>query len=294
MSQIDSRSHPLFVNPEEQDAPIAHDLRWALSMDIAMATAVLALKNGLHKSLVSHLHSEYCSMIPDEHSRCAVAKNKLPELVNWQIPPDTPWSAKQVCHFILASAHRKYAIHYQSEKWMKSHFGCVPVGVPRTTNTSLTARNYTKFTNSKYKSYQSRTTRGVTYQMLPDLTHRKSGQQQIPLTETTDSLWLHTRVCHLETIWEAVDALALDFFRASSRENAFQEHIPKIHWWLSQAMPYRRGSAAIADMFVRSLCRAKGISIGFWRPGIMPDLEALCRPLSSYCNDYQSFFEDPT
>lgn len=124
--------------------------------------------------------------------------------------------------------------------------------------------------------------------------HSESGAvtgRLVELTETTDEYWMHTRIQHLDAIWTHVSNLTDVAIHDDASEARFMQLVGQIHWWLSQAMLYRRGSAAVADMLVRSIVSSRGKSLPSWRYGLAPDLEALCSPLSQFCTSYPDFFE---
>lgn len=71
------------------------------------------------------------------------------------------------------------------------------------------------------------------------------------------------------------------------------EAVGEIHWLLANSAPARRGSAAFADIYTRSLLRARGLQDPPLRPGVGADLEALVTDLGTYRKSYASFFEAP-
>jgi len=69
------------------------------------------------------------------------------------------------------------------------------------------------------------------------------------------------------------------------------EKIGAIHWCLAQGMPFQRGSAALADVYTKSLFEALNIQTTPWKNGLAPDWEAFITPLDEYSKKYRSFFE---
>ena len=121
--------------------------------------------------------------------------------------------------------------------------------------------------------------------------------QQIVLTATDEKNWLHTRVQDLDYGWSIVEAIYryynshITVYENLGIVGCFMiDMLSQIHWWLSHLMPYRRGSAAISDMLIRSLFESSGVVPGPWRPGVLPDVEALVTPLEKYIEQYKSLF----
>jgi hypothetical protein len=56
------------------------------------------------------------------------------------------------------------------------------------------------------------------------------------------------------------------------------ELVGELHWWLAQAMPYERGSAAIVDMLTKSIFLRRGIQVTPYQRGVVPDLDAFAEP----------------
>lgn len=67
--------------------------------------------------------------------------------------------------------------------------------------------------------------------------------------------------------------------------------IAEIHYLLANIMPYRRGSAGIADAMTRALCKSLGIDLPPLRKGVALDLEAFHLNLDEYIDKWDSFFD---
>lgn len=67
--------------------------------------------------------------------------------------------------------------------------------------------------------------------------------------------------------------------------------IAEIHYLMTNIMPYRRGSAGIADTLTRSLCKSLGIDLPPLKKGVALDLEAFHLNLDEYIKQWDSFFE---
>ena len=67
--------------------------------------------------------------------------------------------------------------------------------------------------------------------------------------------------------------------------------IAEIHYLLANIMPYRRGSAGIADAMTRALCKSLGIDLPPLKKGVALDLEAFHLNLDEYIDKWDSFFD---
>jgi hypothetical protein len=121
----------------------------------------------------------------------------------------------------------------------------------------------------------------------------------VELTETTEKMWLHTRLNVLPILWNLIETLLSnvrglkDMPDSGDKRIAVLDGVAQIHWWFSQAMPYRRGSAAIGDMLTKAVLEFHQLSTPCWRAGVAPDLEALCSPLEEYVERYPDLFITP-
>ena len=74
--------------------------------------------------------------------------------------------------------------------------------------------------------------------------------------------------------------------------NQVIENLARMHWLLSQAMPYQRGSALITDQFIDSVAKAKGMKLSDWKQNVSPDLEAFCySDIEEYVKIYPKLFK---
>lgn len=301
-------SHRLFVchvMPEntEKNNSVSHDLRWGYAMDVAIATAVLAMHNGLDDTYTNFLYSKFYQLLPKYNEVGFTESESLNDYERQCPQAEKPWSAHNICDFILALAHRDYAIQYNSEKWVKSKFKSVPVGLPRTRNRTLKARNYTPHTISRYRLYAGRLRMGLVSEK-PILLKLSNGswfrvevdKEIIELTETRTDHWLHTRISTLPDVWQHIDELLSEVIQldiklsSEERMDSIMGLVAQMHWWISHGMPYRRGSAAIGDMLSKVVLQYHGVSTPCWKKGVAPDLEALCTSLDEYIVTYKLFF----
>ncbi|MBQ7126290.1 hypothetical protein IJO12_04310, partial [bacterium] len=80
----------------------------------------------------------------------------------------------------------------------------------------------------------------------------------------------------------------------SPTEQVFiDESIAEIHYTLSHAMPWARGSNGIIDSYVRSLYKSLGLDLPALKNNVSLDLEAFCTDLETFKNKWcsQEFFE---
>jgi len=68
------------------------------------------------------------------------------------------------------------------------------------------------------------------------------------------------------------------------------DNVSEIHWLISQAWPYKRGSAALSDMTAKVIFDWLKIDITPWNSNINPNIEALITPLPDFKKNYTSLF----
>lgn len=114
---------------------------------------------------------------------------------------------------------------------------------------------------------------------------------------TDDIVFIHpplkSRAPLLNKAQKELDALKKYSGKALAAEDKdkIYEHIGAIHWCLAQGMPFLRGSAAMADVYTKSLFEALNIQVTPWKAGLSPDWEAFLTPLDEYSKKYKTFFE---
>lgn len=304
-------AHRLFVHLASPDDPdktnlIKQDMRWAHSMDIAIATAVLAMRCGLDAESAQTRLAGFLRSLPGEGEPESLHPDAHARYSGRVLPADIPWGARDVCDFILAQAHRGYALQFDLDRWKGSRFKAVPIGLPRTRNKTPNARNYTPHGISAYRSFQGRLRMGKLFELPTVLEmshdkwrHRPTEARPIELTETNGEYWLHTRLAEMDLVWRFLEVLLKEVLEQEQRPNDPEKLaeilglVAQIHWWFSHAMPYRRGSAAIGDMLTKAILQFHQISTPCWRVGIGPDLEAFCRSIEDYVRAYPSMFVAP-
>lgn len=86
---------------------------------------------------------------------------------------------------------------------------------------------------------------------------------------------LHTKRQHIPAILKHVNRLYEEFKKSEFKTVAdLSAAIGRMHWWLAQAVRYKRGSAAIIEMFAKTLFARHGVTIE-WNPKVKSDMEAL-------------------
>lgn len=67
--------------------------------------------------------------------------------------------------------------------------------------------------------------------------------------------------------------------------------VADLHYWLAQAMPYARGSAAVSDALTKAVLQSHGIETGMWKPGVSPDVVAYGLSPQTFRQIYVSLFD---
>lgn len=68
----------------------------------------------------------------------------------------------------------------------------------------------------------------------------------------------------------------------------------ELHWWVTHAMPDDRGSAAKAELAIRSIAQSRGMDLPPYSKGFVPDLEAMTSSRSDFTSTYPSRFDWPS
>lgn len=96
----------------------------------------------------------------------------------------------------------------------------------------------------------------------------------------------------IEPVMNEVAAI-YDSLKDEKDFNKITNSVAKIHWLVSQARPYMRGSAGIADMLSKMIFEAKDIQVSAYKRNVNPNLEAFVMPIEEYCKKYPEFFCEP-
>ncbi|MCF5803733.1 MULTISPECIES: XopAH/AvrB family type III secretion system effector [Pseudomonas syringae group] len=102
---------------------------------------------------------------------------------------------------------------------------------------------------------------------------------------------LHTDAEHIPRILQHVEGLYGVATDATIPDAHALKTLAEIHWWAVHAVPDMRGSAAKAELCVRSIAQARGMDLPPMKLGIVPDLEALTMNLRDFVNSYEGFFD---
>ncbi|WP_248972575.1 XopAH/AvrB family type III secretion system effector [Pseudomonas tremae] len=102
---------------------------------------------------------------------------------------------------------------------------------------------------------------------------------------------LHTDAEHIPRILQHVEGLYGVATDATIPDAHALKTLAEIHWWAVHAVPDMRGSAAKAELCVRSIAQARGMDLPPMKLGIVPDLEALTMNLKDFVNSYEGFFD---
>ena len=70
-----------------------------------------------------------------------------------------------------------------------------------------------------------------------------------------------------------------------------EDNIAQIHFLVTNALPFERGTAGIANILTRSMYKALGIDLPAVKHNVALDLEAFCQPLEEYKKNWNNFFE---
>lgn len=89
---------------------------------------------------------------------------------------------------------------------------------------------------------------------------------------------------HAETLYKA----SLD---PSVSDSQALKSMGELHWWVSNAMPDDRGSAAKSEFTVRSIAQSRGMDLPPFKHGVVPDLEAMTTPRSEFVEKYPDMFD---
>jgi hypothetical protein len=121
----------------------------------------------------------------------------------------------------------------------------------------------------------------------------KAGSRPRDTSGAAPGLWIHTRAADVPRVLAKARGVYDQAMTGTLELVELQRKVAELHWWLAHAMPYQRGSAAIADMLTKVIWRHRAVRVFRWNPGIVPDLEAFMLPLQEYVAAYGGFFERP-
>ena len=89
---------------------------------------------------------------------------------------------------------------------------------------------------------------------------------------------------------EAIDSGSLTRDVSSLRQAV--DLAAEVYWLLSQAWPFQRGSAGIADLSTKVIFDRLGIEVPLFKTDRYPNIEALLSPIETFKAEYPSHFQD--
>lgn len=84
---------------------------------------------------------------------------------------------------------------------------------------------------------------------------------------------------------------AIDPAYKTAADQSFVDHAAGMYWWLSQAMPDERGSAAKADHVLHTVFQVQGVQLPPTRPGVVLNLEAIFSNEADFVRRFPDMFE---
>jgi avirulence protein len=100
----------------------------------------------------------------------------------------------------------------------------------------------------------------------------------------------HTSVQDAQRILGRAEGLLVRVLVPSTPQVKALALLGELHWWLAQAMPDTRGSAAKAELCVRALAQARGMDLPPFAHGVVPDVEAMTREREDFVGGYARMF----
>ena len=104
----------------------------------------------------------------------------------------------------------------------------------------------------------------------------------------------------INNAFKYLDEIYTDFKIKFVEKDCHEEDMPEINkeiakmrWILAHAMPWERGSDAIANVLMRAMYKAVGAKTYPLAKGVSLDLEAYCTELEDYQNNFATYFEKP-
>ncbi|RMP10537.1 XopAH/AvrB family type III secretion system effector [Pseudomonas syringae group genomosp. 3] len=101
----------------------------------------------------------------------------------------------------------------------------------------------------------------------------------------------HTFSADVPEVLAHVEGLYNQALDASVSDSQALSILGEIHWWVANAMPDHRGSAAKTEFSVRAIAMARGMELPPMRHGIVADLEAMTTSREAFVRHYNNFFD---
>ena len=299
--------HRLFVylydisDPNKNNV-MMENFKWAIEIEKSIKLANKATNGSLSIKDRKKFEKEYKKMILTLNINCKMSEKAVEDYKSYTLPKTGPLNARDICDYIFARIHRKFYEENNIVDWRHTSFLKNPVGVPRTRyGTVKYNRSYRHI--DKATRYDLMAKNGLMEEHPTLLIYKDSSwvypenlHDKVKLIKTTKNYWRYIHPKRVEGFWPLINDLYEKVLLLKDNKKLELEealgYIAQIHWWFSQVVPYRRGSAAISDMLAKHIQDTLSISTPFWKVSVSPDFEAYCRPLQEYIKAYPGFFEE--
>lgn len=101
----------------------------------------------------------------------------------------------------------------------------------------------------------------------------------------------HTAPSEVPRILDHAESLYKKALDTSASDSQALRSMGELHWWVANAMPDDRGSAAKTEFTVRSIAQSRGMDLPPFQRGVVPDLEAMTMPRSEFVEKYSGMFD---
>lgn len=106
--------------------------------------------------------------------------------------------------------------------------------------------------------------------------------------------WQHTSPAEIPGILRHAETLYARAMDPALPPEQTIATVAELQYYLSHAMPFNRGSAAVTDMVAKTIFDARGITTSPARVGVVVDIEALVtRTPQEFVANYRNFYEQP-
>ncbi len=101
----------------------------------------------------------------------------------------------------------------------------------------------------------------------------------------------HTPASEVPRIMSHAETLYKSAIDPSVSNDKALSTMGELHWWVTHAMPDERGSAAKAELSIRSIAQSRGMDLPPFSKGFVPDLEAMTTSRSEFTSKYPASFD---
>lgn len=101
----------------------------------------------------------------------------------------------------------------------------------------------------------------------------------------------HTAPSEIPRIMDHAETLYSKALDTSVPDRQALRTMGELHWWVANAMPDDRGSAAKTEFTVRSIAQSRGMDLPPFQRGVVPDLEAMTTPRAEFVEKYSGLFD---